>query len=244
MNRHRKPMSCVDVLAVAGLWKQAGGRSEVELGALEPTLWRDGSLDIVDLTRALVETGVNVTMTTNGSTLWKHAAALKKAGLSLLRISWHTTEPETFREISGFGDYDTFKQGICAAAEAGLRMSFNRVLLKGHTDDLPNQLDLIQRFNLRLKLLDLLWTPALATVYQGLYQDWRPIIRRHVLPRTALIERVSGVGGRQPIIRANPFNGRVVEVGFKHRVEEAAALLLLAGFGRRYCRLAHSSFCF
>jgi len=187
---------------------------------------------------------VNVTMTTNGSTLWKHAAALKKAGLSLLRISWHTTEPETFREISGFGDYDTFKQGICAAAEAGLRMSFNRVLLKGHTDDLPNQLDLIQRFNLRLKLLDLLWTPALATVYQGLYQDWRPIIRRHVLPRTALIERVSGVGGRQPIIRANPFNGRVVEVGFKHRVEEAAALLLLAGFGRRYCRLAHSSFCF
>lgn len=211
MNQHRKPMSYCHALAVAKLWQEAGGRPEVELGALEPTLWHDGALDIADLTGGLVEAGLKVTMTTNGSTLWKHAARLKAAGISLLRISWHTTDPELFQEISGFGDYATYERGICMAAKAGLRMAFNRVLLKGYTGDLPNQLELVRRFDLRLKLLDLLWTPAVAGVYRDLYQDWRPIVRQHVLPRTSHIERVNRSGGRQRI-RFHLVGGGVVEV--------------------------------
>jgi cyclic pyranopterin phosphate synthase len=204
-------MRYVHALAVARLWQETGGRPEVELGALEPTLWRDGAIGISDLAGGLVEAGFKVTMTTNGSTLWKHAAALRAAGISLLRISWHTTNPELFQEISGFGDYATYERGICAAARAGLRMAFNRVLLKGYTEDLPNQLELVQRFDLRLKLLDLLWTPAVAAVYRDLYQDWRPIVRRYVLPRTSRVERVNRSGGRQRI-RFHLAGGGVVEV--------------------------------
>ena len=222
MNQHRKPMIYADALAAAAMWRDADGKPEVELGALEPTLWRDGELDIADLTRGLVAAGLRVTMTTNGSMLWKYATSLREAGIDLLRISWHTTDPEIFREISGFGDYSTFERGICAAAQAGVRMSFNRVLLKGYIEDLPTQLELVQRFNLRLKLLDLLWTPALATVYQELYQDWRPVVRRYVLPRTVRIERVNRAGGRRRI-RFFLAGGGVVEVKLGDSVNRSLA---------------------
>src|SRR5437588_7533110 len=126
----RNPLRFDDAVAVARLWRDAGGRCEVELGALEPLLWRDGRLTPSDLVRGLIEAGVRVTMTTNASLLERHAADLKEAGLSLLRISWHTTNPDRYREISGHGDYEAFYRGIEAAARAGLRISFNRVLLK------------------------------------------------------------------------------------------------------------------
>src|SRR5437588_677390 len=122
----RQPLSYNDGLAVACAWRDAGGRPIIELGALEPLLWRDGELGPADLVSGLARLGMAVTMTTNASRLAVHAHALKRAGLSLLRISWHTTDPLTYREISGHGDYGVFWSGLCAAVEAGLKISFNR----------------------------------------------------------------------------------------------------------------------
>lgn len=216
----RDNLSYGDAVAVAKLWSEAGGRREVELGALEPLLWREGKLTPSDLVRGLVETGVYVTMTTNGSLLERNAARLKEAGLSLLRISWHTTDPDRYREISGHGDYNTFYRGIEAAARVGLPISFNRVLLKNLSDDLPNQIDFIRKYRLRLKLYDLMWTPEIAAVYQDTYQDWRPIVRKHVLPHAVRIERVGRDVGRHRI-RFHMAGGGVVEVKLSDRVDRS-----------------------
>jgi cyclic pyranopterin phosphate synthase len=222
LSSRRNPLRFDDAIAVARLWRDAGGRREVELGALEPLLWRNGKLAPSDLVHGLVMAGIRVTMTTNASLLDRHAAGLKKAGLSLLRISWHTTQPERYREISGHGDYEAFYRGIEAAARAGLRISFNRVLLKDLADDLPAQLDFVSRYDLRLKLYDLMWTPEISSVYSKAYQDWRPVVREHVLPRAARIERVGGEVGRRRV-RFHLAGGGVVEVKLGDRVDRGKA---------------------
>ena len=216
----RSPLSYRDALAVARLWCAVGGRPEVELGALEPLLWRDGKLGPADLVQGLVKTGVRVTMTTNASHLAREAIGLKNAGLSLLRISWHTTDPDQYRDISGHGDYGIFYRGIEAAAQAKLPISFNRVLLKGLADDLPAQLDFITKYNFRLKLYDLMWTPEIAGVYSEKYQDWRAIVRQYVLPRTSRIKRIGSAIGRRRL-RFYLHGGGIVEVKIGDQVDRS-----------------------
>ncbi len=207
----RRSMTYDDALTVARVWRDAGGSPNIELGALEPLLWKDGSLGPADLVAGLVRSGMIVSMTTNGSCLAANARALKAAGLSLLRISWHTTDPLTYREISGHGDYRDFWTGICTAVNVGLKISFNRTLLRGCCHDLPEQLNFVSSHNSRLKLHDLMWTPEISSVYGDLYQDWRPVVREFVLPRTRRVERIGHAIGRRRI-RFHLHGGGHVEV--------------------------------
>ena len=93
-------LSFSKIIKIASWWKSAGGSSKVEVAALEPLLWKDGNYKIHDIISMLKDMGFIVTMTTNGSTLSKHANYLKKAGLDLLRVSCHSLDPEIFRKIS------------------------------------------------------------------------------------------------------------------------------------------------
>jgi cyclic pyranopterin phosphate synthase len=207
----RRPLAHRDAVSVARLWSATGGKPEVELGALEPLLWREQGRGPADLVRGLKDAGMRVTMTTNASRLASQAGELKAAGLDLVRVSWHTTDAARYQEISGHGDYRAFREALTAAASAGLRISFNRVLLRDATDDLPEQLDFIEAHGYRLKLYDLLWTAEIAPYYRDIYQDWRPIVREHVLPRTRRVERVGRAIGRRRL-RFHLAGGAFVEV--------------------------------
>lgn len=207
-----KPLSYEHILRTVDLWLEAGGRPEAEIGALEPLLWREGDKRINDVILGLVNRGLRVSMTTNGQLLESFVDRLKSAGLALLRTSWHTTNPKMFKELSGgYGHYDRFFRGISKAAEEGIAISFNRVLLKECDSDLEEQLQFIEENNCRLKLFTLLWTPSGASTYDRFYQDWRPIVRKYVLPRTEKISRVGAVIGRKRLQFALK-NGGVVEV--------------------------------
>lgn len=102
-----------------------------------------------------------------------------------------------FKEISGgYGDYNRFIRGITLALELGIKVAFNRVLLKGYTDDIPEQLSFIEQYRSRLKLFTLLWTPRATSAHESFYQDWRPIVRTLILPRTLEVVRVRKQLGR------------------------------------------------
>jgi cyclic pyranopterin phosphate synthase len=193
-------LSYDNILRVVDLWLAAGGRPKVEIGALEPLLWRDGAKKVSDVVAALVDRGCLVNLTTNGQLLEQHAPNLKRAGLALLRTSWHTTDTEMFRELSGgYGDYKKFYRGISLAGNIGLRVAFNRVLLKGYTSDLTEQIDYVESHKSSLKLYTLLWTPAAAAEHAQFYQHWRPVIRQYVFPRATGIRRVGSKIGRRRI---------------------------------------------
>ena len=172
-----------DAVAAANLWLAAGGGPRVDIGAMEPLLWRDGRRRIADLVHALRDLGTEVRMTTNASLLAAHARALAEAGLTRLRVSWHTCSPDLFRALSGgYGDYDAFLRGVEAAALAAIPLTFNRVLLRDRVSDLPEQIDRTRRLGARLKLYDLLWTPGFAADHARHFVSAGEVAAEHVIP--------------------------------------------------------------
>ncbi len=78
----------------------------------------------------------DISMTTNGILLEKHALALKKAGLQRVNISLDSLRKERFRKITRLGKLDDVLRGIEAAKKAGLNpVKINMVVMRGINDD-------------------------------------------------------------------------------------------------------------
>jgi cyclic pyranopterin phosphate synthase len=75
-----------------------------------------------------------LTLTTNGSQLAKHAAELAELGVRRINVSLDTLDPQKFRAITRWGDLARVLEGIDAAQAAGLRIKLNAVALKGFND--------------------------------------------------------------------------------------------------------------
>jgi len=82
-----------------------------------------------------------LTLTTNGSQLSKHAAALYEHGVRRINVSIDTLDPDKFREITRWGDLSRVLDGIKAAQDAGLKIKLNAVALKDFNDaEIPDML--------------------------------------------------------------------------------------------------------
>jgi GTP 3',8-cyclase len=76
-----------------------------------------------------------LTLTTNGSQLRKHAAELAECGVRRINVSLDTLDAEKFAKITRWGRLAQVLDGIEAAKEAGLRVKINTVALKGFNED-------------------------------------------------------------------------------------------------------------
>lgn len=76
-----------------------------------------------------------LTLTTNGSQLAKHAAELADCGIRRINVSLDTLDPERFHRITRRGNLETVLGGIEAARAAGIAVKINTVALKGTNDD-------------------------------------------------------------------------------------------------------------
>lgn len=76
-----------------------------------------------------------LTVTTNGSQLERHAEALHKAGVRRVNVSLDTLDRGRFEAITRWGKYDKVMAGIAAAKAAGLQVKLNAVALKGVNED-------------------------------------------------------------------------------------------------------------
>ncbi|SEL03715.1 GTP 3',8-cyclase MoaA [Ectothiorhodospira marina] len=77
-----------------------------------------------------------LTLTTNGSQLARHAPALRAAGVRRINISLDSLRPERFRHITRQGELQRVLDGIDAALAAGMeRVKINSVILKGRNAD-------------------------------------------------------------------------------------------------------------
>jgi len=71
-----------------------------------------------------------LTLTTNGSQLARHAAELADCGVKRLNVSLDTLDPDKFRHITRWGDLGRVLEGIRAAQAAGIKVKLNAVALK------------------------------------------------------------------------------------------------------------------
>jgi cyclic pyranopterin phosphate synthase len=76
-----------------------------------------------------------LTLTTNGSQLAKHADELVAAGVRRINVSLDTLDAEKFARITRWGRLDQVLDDIAAAKRAGLRIKINAVALKNFNED-------------------------------------------------------------------------------------------------------------
>jgi cyclic pyranopterin phosphate synthase len=112
------------------------GVRKLRLTGGEPLVRRD----VMSLFRALsrhLESGAldELTVTTNGSQLARHAETLASCGVRRINVSLDTLDPEKFLAITRWGKFDRVMEGIAAARTAGIAVKINTVALKGVNDD-------------------------------------------------------------------------------------------------------------
>ena len=100
-------------------------------------LVRRGIMSFFDTMSRHLGTGAldELTLTTNGSQLAKHAQALADAGVRRINVSLDTLDDAKFAEITRWGRLQQVLGGIDAAQKAGLRVKINTVALKGFNED-------------------------------------------------------------------------------------------------------------
>jgi GTP 3',8-cyclase len=96
--------------------------------------------DVMTLFRSLsrhLDAGTldELTVTTNGSQLARHAADLAAFGVKRINVSMDTLDPAKFRAITRWGDLADVLRGIEAARAAGIHVKINAVALKGVNED-------------------------------------------------------------------------------------------------------------
>lgn len=111
------------------------GVRKLRLTGGEPLVRRDIMRLIANL-GTMVGAGLDeLTLTTNGTQLARHAHDLRAAGVRRINVSLDTMEPAKFKAITRWGDYGKVMDGLAAARDAGLAVKINTVALKGVNED-------------------------------------------------------------------------------------------------------------
>ncbi len=76
-----------------------------------------------------------LTLTTNGVLLTRHAKELFDCGVRRVNVSLDTLDPQRFALLTRFGQIEPVLEGIAAARKAGLKVKINTVALRGVNDD-------------------------------------------------------------------------------------------------------------
>ncbi len=111
------------------------GVTKLRITGGEPLVRRDVLTLFERLGERLGNGLTELTLTTNGTQLARHAHALAAAGVRRINVSLDTLEPSRFAAITRWGRIDRVLEGIAAAAEAGLHVKVNAVALKGVNED-------------------------------------------------------------------------------------------------------------
>ncbi|MCW8085006.1 GTP 3',8-cyclase MoaA [Sabulicella glaciei] len=111
------------------------GVRKLRLTGGEP-LVRRNVMSLIESLGARIGHGLDeLTLTTNGTQLAKHAEGLFRAGVRRVNVSLDTLDAARFKEATRWGDIAKVLEGIYAAKAAGLHVKINAVALKGVNED-------------------------------------------------------------------------------------------------------------
>ncbi|WP_024276458.1 GTP 3',8-cyclase MoaA [Hyphomicrobium sp. 802] len=150
-----------------------------------------------------------LTLTTNGSQLEKHATDLYSAGVRRINVSLDTLDPEKFRTVTRWGDLSTVLRGVDAAEAAGIQVKFNAVALKGINE---NEIeDLIRFAHGRGADLTLIETMPLGDIGEDRTHQYLPlsIVRARLMDRLTLEDNPYRTGGPARYVTVKETGGRL-----------------------------------
>jgi GTP 3',8-cyclase len=186
------------------------GVKKIRLTGGEP-LVRKGIMTLVESLSRHLQSGAleELTLTTNGSQLAKHAADLARFGVRRINVSVDTLDAAKFKSITRWGDLAKVQDGIKAAQDAGLDIKINAVALKGVNDaEVPAMIRWAHGQNMDLTLIE---TMPLGDIDGDRTDQYLPLseLRASLLDEFTFIESPYKTGGPARYVRVNETGGRL-----------------------------------
>ncbi|WP_160122063.1 GTP 3',8-cyclase MoaA [Rhodovarius lipocyclicus] len=127
----REVLSLEELERLCGAFIGLGVR-KIRLTGGEPLVRRNVMSLIEGLGTRIGPEGLEeLTLTTNGTQLAKHADGLVAAGVRRINVSLDTLDADAFRAATRWGKLDQVVEGIMAAKAAGLAIKINAVAMRG-----------------------------------------------------------------------------------------------------------------
>jgi cyclic pyranopterin phosphate synthase len=150
-----------------------------------------------------------LTVTTNGSQLARHAQELADCGVKRINVSLDTLDADRFRAITRWGDLGKVMQGLDAAQRAGLAVKINAVALKGvNEDEFPTLIEWAHGRGMDLTFIEVM---PLGDVEAARVDQYLPlnVVRAQLLDRFTLEDIDYQTGGPARYVRVKETGGRL-----------------------------------
>jgi len=150
-----------------------------------------------------------LTLTTNGTRLARHAAELHALGVRRVNVSLDTLDPDRYAAITRGGSLASVRDGIAAAQAAGLAVKLNAVALKDGTEHEID--DLIAFAHGGGMTLTLIETMPLGEIGADRGEQFLPLtaLRRQIERRWTLQDLAERTGGPARYARVAETGGRI-----------------------------------
>ena len=186
------------------------GVKKIRLTGGEP-LVRKNIMSLVESLSRQLKSGAleELTLTTNGSQLARHAAELAHHGVRRINVSVDTLNEAKFRAITRWGELAKVKEGIAAAKAAGLAIKINAVALKGVNEhEIPGMIRWAHDEGMDLTLIE---TMPMGDIDGDRTDQYLPLsqLRAALLDQFTLEDIPYKTGGPARYVRVKETGGRL-----------------------------------
>jgi cyclic pyranopterin phosphate synthase len=201
-------LSLEELETLCGAFIDAGVR-KLRITGGEP-LVRRNVISLFEALGARLGHGLDeLTLTTNGTQLARHAEALAHAGVRRVNVSLDTLDPARFARLTRWGRIHDVFAGIFAARDAGLSVKINTVALRGENEDeIDDMLAWCGRNGFDLCLIE---TMPLGDVGADRVEQYLPLslVRARLRRRWTLDETDFRTGGPARYVTVRETGGRL-----------------------------------
>lgn len=204
----REVLTLEELIELADIFIARGVR-RIRLTGGEPLVRKGIDLLVRELGKR-VDSGLDeLTMTTNGTQLARHAKMLFDSGIRRINVSLDSRDPELFRHITRQGDLAQVLRGIDVAEEAGLKIKINMVALKGLNED--EIAPMLRWCGARGFDLTLIETMPLGTVEEDRTRHYLPLgdVRERLEREFSLTPSLARTGGPARYYEVDGLGGRL-----------------------------------
>jgi cyclic pyranopterin phosphate synthase len=187
----------------------AKGVRKLRLTGGEPLVRKNIMHLIRGLSRHLGKGLDELTLTTNGSQLARHADELAAAGVRRINVSLDTLDATKFKTITRWGELDRVMEGIRAAQKAGIAIKLNAVALKEFNEhEIPSLMEFAHAEGMELTLIE---TMPMGEIGEDRTDQYLPLslVRQRLEERYTLTDIPFRTGGPARYVEVKETGGRL-----------------------------------
>lgn len=186
------------------------GVRKLRLTGGEPLVRKDiGSL--IDRLGAFLQNGSldELTLTTNGIALAKHAAQLSRSGVKRINVSLDTLDPDIFAQLTRREKLGDVLAGIEAAKKEGIHIKLNTVALKGaNATQIPSIIEWAHENDMDISLIEVM---PMGEIDGDRIDQYLPLtdVRDTIEKKWTLTPDIHRTGGPSRYFQIKETNGRI-----------------------------------